>query len=97
MDKSDILADLSKVIHSFSWPQRLWISPVDKSVDNPVDKYTQKVIPILSTANPQVYPQHKQLINIIKSELSTEKQPPNNNKFKFINLKFMVKHRKNCG
>lgn len=76
---------------------KLWISPVDNSVDKAVDKYRRKVIPNLSTANPQVYPQDKQLIINIKYALSTEKRPPNNNKFKFINLKFMVKLTKNCG
>jgi hypothetical protein len=97
VDKSTILADLDQVIHRYCSIDNLWISPVDNSVDKAVDKSLQKVIPNLSTDNPQVYPHDKTLINKIKSGLSTEKHPPNNNKFKFINLKFMVKLMKNCG
>lgn len=75
----------------------LWITAVDKYVDNHGDNFRKKVIPNLSTGNPQVYPQRNFMIKIIKSDLSTEKGVPNNNKFKFINLKFMMSNAKNCG
>jgi hypothetical protein len=49
----------------------LWISPVDKYVDNHGDNFRKKVIPNLSTGNPQVYPQRNLMIKIMKSDLST--------------------------
>ncbi|MEY4516003.1 MAG: hypothetical protein RL180_349, partial [Pseudomonadota bacterium] len=88
---------IAGVIHRLREMDDLWITAVDKYVDNHGDNFRKKVIPNLSTGNPQVYPQRNLMIKIIKSDLSTEKGVPNNNKFKFINLKFMMSNAKNCG
>ncbi|MEC7120924.1 MAG: hypothetical protein VXW65_13625, partial [Pseudomonadota bacterium] len=70
---------LTQVIHSLTSFSPLWITLVDNSVDNSVDKFNTKVIHILSTAFPQPYPQHKHLFFFKKNNLSTEKSLPNNN------------------
>jgi hypothetical protein len=57
-------AVLDKVIHRQGLEINLWISVVDNSVDKHVDNFREKVIPNLSTGNPQVYPQDKLLILI---------------------------------
>ncbi len=64
------------------------------SVDNYVDNFLPQK---LSTFCPQGYPQVMYLFLNEKSDLSTEKRAPNNNKFKFKFINFIITQPQTCG